>query len=152
MHNLRRFILLDHTADLSARLVAESREGLFEAGAELLFELLTDRPPSELDLAPLPLQQVRLVATGPDELFARWLEELVFLLDAQGLAPLTAQVQLTDSTEGTALRATLGCVTLGALGAAGVELLRIPKAVTRHKLRFEPLASGQWVAEVIFDV
>ena len=145
----RRFDFLDHTADLQVRLVAESSTALFELGAEVLFQLLCDRPASDFAAVEVEISQMSLQAPDLPELFARWLEELVFLLDARGLAPLSVEVTLE---EGVSLRASLSCATLEALRRAGSELQRVPKAVTRHKLRFEPASQGEWVAEVVFDV
>ena len=152
MPGQRSIHFLDHTADLQVRLQAESPEGLFELGAQLLFELLTDQSPSDIECETGDPLKLCLEAAVPAELFARWLEELVFLLDARSLAPLCAQVTLDLKVESAALSATVVFVTLDALRAAGLELHRIPKAVTRHKLCFEGLPSGQWLAEVVFDV
>jgi len=152
MPGQRSIQFLDHTADLQARLQAESSEGLFELGAQLLFELLTDQSSFDIECGTGAPIELCLEAADPAELFARWLEELVFLLDARGLAPLSAQVTLDLKVEGAALSATVIFVRIEALRAVGLELRRIPKAVTRHKLRFEGLPSGQWLAEVVFDV
>lgn len=86
-------------------------------------------------------REIELRAGEREALLADWLEELVYLADAQQFVP----EQLTDlRLEDGRLRATVR-------GHRG-EPRPLVKAVTRHRLSFEPDQGGGWRAQVVLDV
>jgi SHS2 domain-containing protein len=83
---------------------------------------------------------IELEASERADLLAEWLDELVYLADAHRFVP----ERLTDLTvDGGRLRA----VVRGHVG----EPSALVKAVTRHRLAFEP-AGEAWRATVVLDV
>jgi SHS2 domain-containing protein len=87
------------------------------------------------------VHEVELEAPDPAALLARWLEELVFLAETEGLVPEDAELVLCNTS--TSLRATVR-------GRAG-EPRPLVKAVTYHGLAFAH-EGDLWRARVVLDV
>ena len=83
--------------------------------------------------------EVELEAPDPAALLARWLEELVFLAETEGLVPEEAELVLCN----TSLRGTVR-------GRSG-EPRPLVKAVTYHGLALVH-DGGRWRARVVLDV
>jgi len=88
-----------------------------------------------------PITRPLSVSAGdPSALLAAWLEELVFLSEHDQLIPTGAEaVDVSDTT----LR--------GELVARRGRPSHLVKAVTYHRLAFEPTGDG-WRATVVLDV
>jgi SHS2 domain-containing protein len=154
---------LDHTADLGMRVVAESREALFERAALGMFALMWGE--GEVGITPashgpdhgsapeepwvsaasdrrVEERRLELRAEAIDTLLARWLQELLYLYDGHALVPVEVELVSVADTR----------------LAARVELMpvRSPpvrelKGVTYHGLEVERAGDG-WRAQVIFDI
>lgn len=76
--------LFDHTADLGIEVTASSMERLFETAAAALFDLIAATRPGS---APRERIERRVTARGDDreELLVRWLSELLYLHDVEGI-------------------------------------------------------------------
>jgi SHS2 domain-containing protein len=128
-----RFV--EHTAEHELEIESDSAEGVLR-DALLAFAELADAG----DGGGQPVEQrVELEASDLPALLASWLEELVFLSEAEGLVPVDADVRLDG------LR--LSAVVRGRRG----EPRPIVKAVTLHRLRFGQ-RNGAWRGRVVLDV
>jgi len=125
---------VDHTAEVELEIEAGSeREVLAEALAALAELLGVDAGADE---------RRTIAVDAPDRpaLLAAWLEELVFLAESEGFVPARLDdVELGESS--------LRAVVAGGLG----EPPPLVKAVTYHRLAFEPAGTG-YRATVVLDV
>lgn len=141
---------LDHTADLGIEIEGSTREAIFRRAAEGMFALMWEETeaglrPDETESAGADVREehrITLRAKTADTLLARWLQELLYLYDAERLVPdevefgslsdtdLVARVELYRSEEAPA---------------------REIKGVTYHDLEVLPVGDA-WRARVIFDV
>jgi SHS2 domain-containing protein len=137
---------LDHTAELELELEAVSEQGVLSDALDALRELLEG---DEAGVSPqrrrgrtdqLEHREVRATAGDRPALLAAWLEELLFLAESEGFIPLAVE------------RLSLEDVALGAIVAGHFGQPRpLVKAVTYHRLQFEPSERG-YRARVVFDV
>lgn len=126
-----RFV--EHTAELEVELEADSPEGVLEEALRAFAELAG---PGAGDVV-----ERRIDLTAPDlpALLAAWLDELVYLADAERLVPESADVSVTGSRVAGLVRGRRG------------EPRPLVKAVTLHRLRFRP-EDGVWRGRVVLDV
>ena len=135
-----RYEPLDHTADTGIVAYGANLPELFENAAFGMFDLMFDL--SELHTG--REQPVSVEAEGLEELLLRWLEELLFRAESEGLAWLDFSVAEVGEQS-------LSGVAKG-VSSEGIELVGPPiKAVTYHDLEVAETESG-WRARVIFDV
>lgn len=126
---------IDHTAEAELHLEASSERGLFEDALSALGELLGDDGIGEA-----ATEEIEVAASDRAALLASWMEELVFLAETAGLVPeRVARLDLNPHR----LRATVE-------GRRG-DPRHIVKAVTYHRLAFEPAGDG-YTATVVLDV
>jgi SHS2 domain-containing protein len=128
---------VDHTAEVELEIEAGSEREVLEEAVRALAELLgVDAGGDGADAR----RSVAVDAADRPALLAAWIEELAFLAESEGFVPLRV-VELDLGAGG--LRATV----------AGVldEPPPLVKAVTYHRLAFEPSGTG-YVARVILDV
>lgn len=133
---------LDHTAELELELEgATEREVLCDALAALreLLEVGEAGDP-ESPAAPLEHRAINAAARDRPALLAAWLEELVFLSETGGFIPMRVQELSLDADF-------LAATVAGRIG----EPRPLVKAVTYHRLQFEPSERG-YRARVVFDV
>jgi len=134
---------LDHTAELELEVEAATEREVLSDALDALRELLEGdaagvSAPLEDDR--LARRAVRATAGDRPALLAAWLEELLFLSESEAFIPLAVQqLSLKDG----ALAATVA----GRVGAPRP----LVKAVTYHRLQFEPSERG-YRARVVFDV
>ena len=133
--------LFDHTADLGLRIVSPDLDGLFRDAAIGFFSVVVEPSCPAGGTREL---EFRLAADRLDHLLVDWLNELLFLFDAQQ--------QLLDSfrvtVRGTELEATARS---RPADVARDRMLHEVKAITYHGLRVERTTEG-WLAEVILDI
>ena len=123
---------VDHTAEVELHIEAASEETVLEDAMKALAELLDGGS------GPRTTRRVQLGAPDRPALLVRWLEELVYLAETEGFLPHEAEITL-----GGALDATVH-------GVVG-DPRPLVKAVTYHRLEFEPADDG-WRAKVVLDV
>ncbi|HLF68977.1 MAG TPA: archease [Gaiellaceae bacterium] len=126
-----RFV--EHTAELEVEFEASSAEGVLEDALHAFAELAGS---GEGELVE---RRVELTAPDVPALLAAWLDELLFLADAEGLLPESAEISVDGTTVSGVLRARPG------------EPRPLVKAVTLHRLRFRS-ENGVWRGRVVLDV
>ena len=126
---------VDHTAEVELEIEAANEREVLESALRALAELLGIEQKHGDERRTIALQ-----AGDRPALLAAWIEELAFLAESEGFVG-THIVELDLQTAG--LTATVG----GVLD----EPPPLVKAVTYHRLAFEPSGAG-YVARVILDV
>lgn len=163
---------IEHTADVGIEVSAASLEELFSGAAEGMLSIML----GGAEIAPTASTEVEIQAGDLAELMFKWLNELIFLVGARGLALGAVQVRsvtaggdgrergaagdaaeedgvaaTADDAPGRAassIAATVGGVPLDEVeGSLETEI----KAATYHELSVER-RDGAWRARVIFDV
>src|SRR3954451_19065846 len=129
---------IDHTSELELHVEADSERAVLEEATRALSELLhrdEESPDGEA-----VTHEVTVEADDRAVLLAAWLEELVFLAETEATIPEGVRFEVFD---GRGLRA---CV-----DARRGHPPHLVKAVTYHRLSFEPQGDG-WAATVVLDV
>jgi SHS2 domain-containing protein len=137
----RPFEILEHTADVGLRARGDTEAQACENAARGLMSLLS--PSGEVRAT--EAREVVVEGTDAVDLLVRWLHELLFLFDTEGL--LCAEARVIEFSP-QRLRAHLRGERFDpARHEPGEEI----KAVTYHGARFER-SGAEWVAEVLFDI
>ncbi len=129
----------EHTGEVRLEVRAPSCEALFAEAGRALAELMLGEPRS----APAQgvRQAVEVHARDRAALLVEWLNELIFLSEANKLVFTGVEVERVDET---GLR--------GAVWGVAPEVLQVPvKAATWHQVKVEQ-AGGEWRASVVLDV
>ena len=139
--DVKRFEILDHTADIGIIVYGEDLKTLFENAGKAFFHLITD------------LRKVRrrterkIVVKGEslDSLMVDWLSELLYLHDVENL--LFKEFKIESVGEGG-----LKAIAKGESFQEGVHVIKTEvKAVTYHRIEVRK-EKGRWRAQVIFDL
>jgi SHS2 domain-containing protein len=138
---MKRFEILDHTADIGIIVHGENLKALFENAGEAFFHLITD-------LRKVRRRTERRIDIGGeslDRLMVDWLSELLYLHDVENLLFKGFKV---ESVGEDGLRA----IVKGEPFQEGVHVIKTGvKAVTYHQIEVRQ-ENGRWRAQVIFDL
>ncbi len=127
---------IEHTAELELSIEAPDEPAVFADAFAAFVELVRDGDGPDGEQ-----REIELHAGERDLLLVDWLEELVYLADAQGFVPgELVELALEDGR--------LRAVVRGHRG----EPSALVKAVTRHRLAFEPDGREGWRARLVLDV
>lgn len=137
----KNYELLDHTADIYARVKGASLTELFAHCAEAMFDIIATK--QQVKDRRVHSVIIKQTAANPEDLLINWLNELLSLSAVKRLIFRSFKITAIDNCSLNA-RATGEAVVNYALN---VEI----KAATYHKLKIVHGKDG-WVAEVIFDV
>jgi SHS2 domain-containing protein len=134
------FEIINHTADMGIVVTSPSLEGLFEVAAMAFTDLIT----SAAAVGQGVERQFKLHAEEADILLVSWLQELLYLLDTEGLVFGRFKVDLQDLH--------LEAKAWGEPFDPEFHDMKMEiKAVTYHQL--EVIRKDQdWQARVIFDI
>ena len=135
------YSMFDHTADVGVDVTASSPEALFETAAVALFDLLVDTRA----LAPRVERFITVTGVDYEELLVRWLAELLYLHDTEGL--LFSRFTVTELSAGWLTGTATGELYDPERHHVKTEI----KAVTYHQVSVRP-ENGGWKARIIFDV
>lgn len=133
---------LDHTADVGIVVHADSREALFDRAASGMFALVYGDATCPGRSGGGAEHVVNLESRDPSELLLRWLRELLYVQEADGMRFVDATFE--ELTE-TRLRARVR------VAASSRSAVREMKGVTYHDLEVVRVPDG-WRARVVFDV
>jgi SHS2 domain-containing protein len=135
-----RFEILEHTADIGLQVRASTREELYEAMGEGLATVqgawFPDRGTE---------RAVMVEAPDPEALLVAWLDELLYLHEAEDAVFAGLAV---DHVEDTSISARVRLAPRGdrELEGAGV------KAATYHRVEVTPEPDGGWLGRIYLDV
>jgi SHS2 domain-containing protein len=133
--------LIDHTADLGLRIVADDLDTLFREAAEGLFSIIVEEIP------PNPSSRRRgfsIPGDRLDHLILDWLTELLYVFETEGLLFRDFDVRVS--------RAGLEATGLAQpVDPTRHRMLREVKAITYHRLQVKKTEHG-WIAELVVDI
>jgi SHS2 domain-containing protein len=139
---MKRYQLIDHTADIGFEVRSRTLPGLFAESAYALFDLAYRLKAVGNEIC-VP---VTVHSDSLESLMVQWLNELIFLLETGSCLFRRAEVSLQ---KGFSLEARLYGQ---AKDAVKYTPYRSIKAATYHHLVVEKNSSGQWISRVILDV
>lgn len=138
---VKRFEILDHTADIGIIVHGENLKALFENAGEAFFHLITDLRKVKRRVE----RRVNIEGESLDRLMVDWLGELLYLHDVENLLFKEFRV---DSVGEDGLKATVK----GEPFQEGVHVIKTEvKAVTYHQIEVRQ-ENGGWRAQVILDL
>jgi SHS2 domain-containing protein len=138
---MKRFEILDHTADIGIIVHGENLKALFENAGEAFFHLITDLRKVKRRIE----RQVNIEGESLDRLMVDWLSELLYLHDVENLLFKGFKV---DSVGEDGLKA----MVKGERFQEGVHVIKTEvKAVTYHQIEVRQ-KNGLWRAQVILDL
>lgn len=152
--------VIDHTADVGIEVEAESLHELFEGAAYGMFSLMLD--PS-CHVGNTVKRDISIEAEDPGELMFEWLNELIYLFDAEEFLLSSCRVRRIEGINENEKEAwgSLPCQGDTLKLEASVEGERYDprkytigielKAATYHQLRLERRGAS-WYSRIIFDV
>ena len=139
-HPKGSFQFIDHTADAGILVTAPTLEVMFETAAMAFTELITDAG----SLRHRVERRFWLQEDDLASLLVTWLQELLYLLDTEGLVFGRFQVNLQ--------KLSLKATAWGEVFDPEIHLMKTEiKAVTYHQLEVDQNDQG-WQAMVIFDI
>jgi len=135
------FEFLNHTADIGIIAYGDDLPEAFVNAARGMMSIIAE--PEEIEAR--RVKNIEVAAPDREALLVNWLNELVYIIDAEQVLFKTFEISsLTD----TALKA----IARGEKIDTGKHHIKIQvKAATYHKLKIEETTEG-WRAQVIFDV
>ena len=138
---MKRFEVLEHTADVGLMVYGQDLTSLFENAGEAFFHLITD-------LKKVRLRTERRIEIGKeslDRLMVDWLTDLLYFHDVENLL---FKRFIVESVGEEGLRANVK----GEAYQEGVHVIKTGvKAVTYHQIEVRQ-ESGGWRARIIFDL
>ena len=136
-----RFRTIEHTADIGIEVEADNLSELFEGVAAAMFSLIVDPDTVRQTVE----RELSLESGDLEELLFMWLNELLFVLYADGL--LFSGFKVKDIGEDRLVATAIG----EKLDPQRHRLDEEIKAATYHEMMVERRDDG-WKARVIFDV
>jgi SHS2 domain-containing protein len=138
---MKRFEVLDHTADIGLIIYGEDLKVLFENAGEAFFHLITDLRKVKRRIE----RRIEIKRKGLERLMVDWLNELLYLHDVENFLFKGFKVEAIGED---GLRATLK----GEPFQEGVHVIKTEvKAVTYHQIEVRK-ENGRWRAQIIFDL
>jgi SHS2 domain-containing protein len=138
---MKRYTILDHTADIGLTIYGDDLKSLFEHAGEGFFHLITDLR----KVKPRIERRVELGGEILDRLLVDWLGELLYLFEVDRLLFREFRVESVGAQG-------LKAVVKGEPFQEGVHIIKsVVKAVTYHQIQVKKSAGG-WKAQVIFDL
>ena len=138
---MKKYELVDHTADVGLKIFGESPEELFQNAGFALFDLITDIT----SVTPRHRRRFRLERDSLEELLVEWLSSLLYVFDTELI--LFGSFSVLEMNE-KSLVADAG----GEPFREADHSIKTPvKAVTYHCLNINK-QGGIWTATVILDI
>ncbi len=138
---MKRYEILDHTADIGLIVYGDDLKSLFENAGEAFFHLITDlrRLRSRIE------RKINIKAETLERLMVDWLSELLYLHEVENL--LFKEFKIKSIGEDG-----LEAVIRGEPFQEGIHVIKTEvKAVTYHQIEVKQ-KEGQWRAQIILDL
>ncbi len=141
LKGVKRYEVLDHTADIGLIIYGEDLVSLFENAGEGFFDLITDLSAVKARTE----RRIELRGEAIERLLVDWLAELLYIHDVEYLLFNKFEVEYVGED---GLRA----VARGEPYREGIHTIKTEvKAVTYHQIQVRKVKRG-WRAQVIFDL
>jgi len=138
---MKRFEVLDHTADIGLVVYGENLKALFENAGEAFFHLITDLRKVRRRVE----RRIKIGGESLDRLMVDWLSELLYLHDVENLLFKGFKVE-SIGEDG------LMAVVKGEPFQQRIHVIKTEvKAVTYHRIEVRQ-EKGGWKAQVILDL
>ena len=138
---MKRFEVLDHTADIGIIVYGEDLKGLFENAGEAFFHLITDMRRVRRRVE----RKIEIKGESLERLMVDWLSELLYLHDVENLLFKEFKVESVGENG-------LKAIVKGEPFQEGVHVIKTEvKAVTYHQIKVRK-ENGNWRAQIIFDL
>jgi SHS2 domain-containing protein len=138
---MKRFEILDHTADIGLIVYGEDLKALFENAGEAFFHLITDLRKVRRRIN----RRIDIGGKSLDRLMVDWLSELLYLHDVENLLFKGFNV-VSVGKEG------LKAIVKGEPLREGFHVIKTEvKAVTYHRIEVRQ-ENNRWRAQIIFDL
>jgi len=138
---MKRFEILDHTADIGLIIYGENLKTLFENAGEAFFRLITDLKKVRRRVE----KRVEIKGEDLKRLMVDWLTELLYFHDVENLLFKGFKVESIGENG-------LKAVVKGEPFQEGVHVIKTEvKAVTYHQIEVLK-KKGSWRAQIIFDL
>jgi len=138
---MKRFEILDHTADIGLVVHGENLKALFENAGEAFFHLITDLRKVKRRIE----RKIDIGGERLDRLMVDWLNELLYLHDIENLLFRGFKVESVGEDG-------LKAMAKGEAFQEGVHVIKTEvKAVTYHQIEVRQ-EKGRWRARVIIDL
>ena len=134
-----KFTFLEHTADIKFKAFGKTLNDVFESCA-LAFSDYVSRGSK---IRAVKKKTIRLEGKDNESLLYQFMDELVYLIDAEGFVVSDAEVKVKDMK--------LEAVVYGDKVGNYKELDHV-KAATYAEMHVKPLKNGLWEAQVVLDV
>ena len=139
---MKSYEYLEHTADMGLLVRGENLSGLLKNAAEGLFETIavvdTIDETTSID--------IHLTAESVEELFVRWLDELIFRHETEEIFFKRANIHQCSETK-------MSATVYGeSVNFDKHEVYTEIKSITYHQLEVLQKTDGSWRAQVIFDL
>jgi len=138
---MRRFEILDHTADIGLIVYGEDLKTLFENAGEAFFHLITDLRKVRRRVE----RRIEVRGESLERLMVDWLSELLYLHDVENLLFKGFKIESVGE-EG------LKAIVKGEPFQEGLHVIKTEvKAVTYHRIEVRK-KNEKWRAQIIFDL
>ena len=138
---MKRYEMLDHTADAGLIVYGQDLAALFENAGEGFFNLITDLTKVRSRIQ----RSIEIGAESLERLLVDWLSELLYLHDVETLLFKEFYVKSVGDDG-------LKAVAKGEVFQEAIHVIKTEvKAVTYHQIQVQRVAEG-WKAQVIFDL
>jgi SHS2 domain-containing protein len=138
---MKRFEILDHTADIGIVVYGEDLKSLFQNAGEAFFHLITDLKKVRLRTE----REIKIGAESLERLMVDWLSELLYLHEVENLLFKKFEMETVGKN---GLRAKAR----GETYQEGIHIIKTGvKAVTYHQIEVRK-EEGGWRARIIFDL
>ena len=138
---MKRYEVIDHTADIGIRAYGKDLKSLFANAAYGMFDILADLK----NVRAKESLKIKAEAPNVEELFLFWLSELLYQYNSKKIIFKEFSIdKLTDNAISAAAKGEK-------IDLKRHNLKKEIKAVTYHQLKVEKLKDF-WQGEVIFDV
>lgn len=138
---MKRFEVLDHTADIGLIVYGGDLKALFENAGEAFFHLITDLRWVKSRIE----KRIHIGGESLERLMVDWLSELLYLHDVENLLFKVFDVESVGEDG-------LEAVVKGEPFQEGVHVIKTEvKAVTYHQIEVRE-EKGRWKAQIILDL
>ena len=138
---MKRFEILDHTADIGLVIYGENLKALFGNAGEAFFRLITDLRKVRRRIE----RRINIGGESLDRLMVDWLSELLYLHDVENLLFKGFKVESVGKDG-------LKAIVKGEPFREGVHVIKTEvKAVTYHRIEVRQ-ENGRWRAQIILDL